>query len=75
MEALGLGYDPYKVFESRFNQGQETLFFLNILKTRLDENVARGAKVKALAIGSRYKYVLEPLTKFLEASLDSIFQV
>ncbi len=73
MQALGLGYDPYKVLEGRFNQGQETIFFLNILKTRLDDNVARGAKVKALAIGTRIKAVLEPLTKFLEASLDSIF--
>lgn len=75
MQALGLGFDPYRVLESRFNQSQDTIFFLNILKTRLDENVARGAKVKALAIGSRHKAVLEPLTKILEASLDSIFQV
>lgn len=48
---------------------------MNVLKTRLDVNVARGARVKALAIGSRHKATLEPLSKFLEASLDSVFQV
>ena len=53
IQKLGLGYDPYKIFEDKFDRSPDTVFFLNILKTRLDDNVARGAKVKALAIGSR----------------------
>ena len=67
---MGLSYDPLKLVEGLFSQGPDTIFFLNILKTRLDDNVARGARVKALAIGSRNKFVLEPLTKVLEAALD-----
>ena len=65
-----MGYDPLKLIETLFSQGPDTLYFLNILKTRLDDSVARGARVKALAIGSRHKFVLEPLTKVLEAAID-----
>jgi len=72
---MGLNYDPYKVLEKHIDRNPETIFFLNILKTRLDDNAVRGAKVKALAVGSRHKEILEPLTKFIEASLDSIFNV
>ena len=75
LQTLGLGFDPYKLLEEHLDKGKDTIYFVNILKTRLDENVARGAKVKALAVGSKNKTVLEPLTKFIEASLDSIFNV
>jgi hypothetical protein len=51
------------------------LTFINVMKNRLDARVKRGAVVKALAIGSRHKVVLEPLTKCLVAMLDQIFSV
>jgi hypothetical protein len=43
------------------------------MKNRLDARVKRGAVVKALAIGSKRKHLLEPLTKFLTLTLDQIF--
>jgi hypothetical protein len=51
------------------------LYFLNIMKTRLDQHVKRGALVKALAIGTSYSFILEPLTKLVEVALDTIFDL
>lgn len=45
------------------------------MKNRLDSRVKRGAIVKALSIGTKHKTLLEPLTKFMVATLDSIFEV
>jgi hypothetical protein len=45
------------------------------MKNRLDSRVKRGAVVKALSIGTKHKVLLEPLTKYLVAVLDLIFDV
>lgn len=44
------------------------------MKNRLDSKYKRGAIVKALAIGSKKKIILEPLTKFMVTILDSIIE-
>jgi hypothetical protein len=44
------------------------------MKNRLDQRVKRGAVVKALSIGSRKRVLLEPLSKFVVAMLDNIFE-
>jgi len=63
----GLSYDPYTISNT------DEIHFLNIMKTRLSQEVKRGALVKAIAIGSTNKLFLEPLTKILEQTLDMIF--
>ena len=74
LERDGLGFDPYHVIESSLNAGSDTIYFLNVLKNRLDTGVKRGAIVKALAVGSREKSILEPLTKLMESTLDLIYE-
>ena len=71
----GLTYDPYRLVETCFNQAPETIYFYSIMKNRLDSRVKRGAIVKALAIGTKHKVLLEPLTRYLVAVLDLIFDV
>ena len=68
----GLAFDPYTIFENTLNQSTKTSYYLNILKNRLDSSVKRGSIVKALAIGTKEKFVLEPLSQLLEATLDKI---
>ena len=70
----GLQFDPYRLVETSFLQAPETLYFYNIMKNRLDARYKRGAIVKALAIGSHQKVILEPLTKFMVSMLDAIIE-
>ena len=53
MMKSGLDFDPYQCFEQCLNQNEETIYFFNVLKNRHDENVKRGAIVKALAFGCK----------------------
>lgn len=64
LASLGLQYDPYTISNS------DEIYFLSIMKTRLDKGVKRGALVKALAIGSTCKLMLEPLTKIIDSTLN-----
>ena len=52
-----LKFSPYKMIEHDLNQNKNTIFFLSIMKNRLDEKAKRGAIVKALAIGAKNKMV------------------
>lgn len=45
------------MIEHDLNQNKNTIFFLSIMKNRLDEKAKRGAIVKALAIGAKNKMV------------------
>jgi hypothetical protein len=45
------------------------------MKNRLDSRFKRGAVIKAISIATKYKFMLEPLTKFIVATLDAIFDV
>ena len=38
------------------------MFFMNLMKNRKDDSVKRGAIVKALAIATKQKEKLEPLS-------------
>lgn len=60
LAAVGLTYDPYSISNT------DEIHFLSIMKTRLHEEVKRGALVKAISIGSSNKLLLEPMTKILE---------
>jgi hypothetical protein len=60
LAAIGLTYDPYSISNT------DEIHFLSIMKTRLHEEVKRGALVKAISIGSSNKLLLEPMTKILE---------
>jgi hypothetical protein len=60
LAAVGLTYDPYIMSNT------EEIHFLSIMKTRLHQEVKRGALVKAISIGSQKKLFLEPMTKILE---------
>lgn len=60
--------------ESDLVSGPDTLFFLSIMKNRLDTKAKRGAIVKALAIGSKFKLV-ESYKAMLNNVLDSIFEM
>jgi len=66
-------FNPYLAFENTLNQGPETVYFYSVMKNRLDTQVKRGAIVKALAIGSKRKEMLEPLTGYLDSLLDQVF--
>lgn len=58
----GFSFDPYRVYEDTLNQTSDTLFFFNVLKNRQNDQVKRGAMVKALAFGCKQKCLLEPLS-------------
>ena len=64
---IGLTYDPYTISNT------DEIHFLSIMKTRLHQEVKRGALVKAISIGSTNNLLLEPMTKILEQTLDMIF--
>ena len=70
-----MSYDPYIFVENNVFQNPETEYFFSIMKNRLDSRVKRGAIVKAVAISSKQKVVLESLTRYLVATIDSIFDV
>ena len=70
-----MSYDPYIFVENNVLQNPETEYFFSIMKNRLDSRVKRGAIVKAVAISSKQKVVLESLTRYLVATIDSIFDV
>jgi hypothetical protein len=55
-------------------QSKDSMHYFSVMKNRLDAKVKRGASVKAVALGSRCKYVLEPFTKYLSLLLDMIFE-
>ena len=85
MEIVSSGYDvqelekvlrfsPYRATEQDVNQGANTLYFLNIMKNKLDTQAKRGAIVKALAIGSRFK-VVESFKAVVNTLLDQIFEI
>jgi len=44
------------------------------MKNHKSKDAERGAIVKALALGSRQFYLLEPLAKIIELTLDMIFE-
>lgn len=45
------------------------------MKNKLDTKAKRGAIVKALAFGSRYKCVVESFTKVINQILECVFEV
>jgi hypothetical protein len=53
---------------------QDNLYFLSIMKNKLDTKAKRGAIVKALAIGSKHRLV-EPFKAVLNNLLDQIFEI
>ena len=68
-------FDPYKLAElSLHNDPQNTLHFMSIMKNCPNPEAERGAVTMALAIGSRYFFPLEPLSKVLARGLDCILQ-
>ena len=55
------------------NSGQQ-LYFVNVMKNRLDTKAKRGAVVKALAFGSRRPFVPECFKAIAHALLDKVFE-
>jgi hypothetical protein len=53
---------------------EKTIHFVSIMKNHKSKDAERGAIVKALALGSRQFYLLEPLAKIIELTLDMIFE-
>ena len=60
--------------EEDLNHNENTHYFLSIMKNRLDNKVTRGAIVKALAIGSKFK-IVESFKGVLNKFLDQIFDI
>jgi|LauGreDrversion4_2_1035121.scaffolds.fasta_scaffold779645_2 hypothetical protein len=54
------------------NSGQ-TLYFVSVMKNRLDPNAKRGAVVKALAFGSRRPNIPECFKSVAGSLLEKIF--
>ena len=67
--------EPYGLAEQCMNGDPEkTVHFVSIMKNHKSKDAERGAIVKALALGSRQLYLLEPLAKVIEHTLDRIFE-
>jgi hypothetical protein len=46
---------------------------MSVMKNWTNSEAKRGAIVKSLAIGSKHLWVLEPLTKLIEKTMDIIY--
>ena len=52
----------------------ETLYFVSLMKNKIETKVKRGSLVKALAIGSRYRF-LDCFKRVLLRALNAYFEV
>ncbi|CDW80407.1 UNKNOWN [Stylonychia lemnae] len=68
-------FSPYNQVDIELTQTQNTFFFNSQMKNKLDTKAKRGAIVKALAIGSKNKCVLESFKKVINQVLECIFEV
>jgi len=46
---------------------------MSVMRTWLNKDAKRGAIVKSLAIGTKHMWILEPLTKLIEKTMDIIY--
>jgi GTPase SAR1 family protein len=69
-----LTFNPYSDLETEvIHNSGNSLYFVSIMKNRLDPNAKRGAVVKALAFGSRRPNIPECFKAVAGCLLEKIF--